>query len=112
MRSLVWSQAAALDVLGAVCLGFAFAGLVASAFELATGRPIGFRLLKDGGAAAFATVPILVFSAPLIIVRNTIRGRRTEPRSTLSLLLATAVAAAWSSLCGRVVLDALGCFGA
>ena len=70
----------ALESLAALGLGFAFAGLLVSAFELLTRRRAGFGLLEAGGPFALACVPLLVFSAPFIILRNTVRGRRFERR--------------------------------
>lgn len=95
-----------VESLEALFLGFAFAGLLASAFELVLRRPIGFGLLQAGGWAALASVPVLVFSAPVIIVRNTIRGRRIERRPLVSVVVASVIAGFWSLLCGRLVLDA------
>jgi hypothetical protein len=96
---------ASLEALHALVLGFAFAGLLASAFELFTERRASFGLLQAGGVVAVASVPILVFSAPFIIVRNTIRGRAIEGRPIPFVMLATMVACLWSLMSGRVVLD-------
>lgn len=102
-------DAAQYEALQALMLGFAFAGLLASAFEFVTARRVGFRLLQAGGWGALACVPIVVFSAPFIIVRNTVDGRRLEGRSFGFVTLATAIACMWSLLSGRIVLDlALG----
>jgi hypothetical protein len=97
---------AKLDAIAALCLGFAFAGLLASAFELLARRPLGFGILQRGGVGALASVPVLVFSAPHIIVRNTIRGRRFERRPFHFVMLATIIACLWSLMSGRLVLDA------
>ncbi|MBV9079232.1 MAG: hypothetical protein JO048_17345 [Methylobacteriaceae bacterium] len=97
---------AAIDSLSALGLGFAFAGLTSSGFELVAGRPLGFGLLNTGGVKALAAVPVLVFSAPLLIIRNTIRGRRFERRPIHFVMIATIIACFWSLLSGRVVFDA------
>jgi hypothetical protein len=94
-----------IDSLAALCIGFAFAGLLASGFELFVRRPLSFTLLQGGGLGALASVPVLVFSAPLIIVRNTIRGRRFERRPFHFVMIATMIACLWSLMAGRVVLD-------
>ena len=94
-----------LDALLALGLGFAFAGLVASSFELLARRPMSFNLLNEGGIRALLSVPVLVFSAPMIILRNTIRGRRIEHRPVHFVFLATIIACGWSLMSGRVVLD-------
>jgi hypothetical protein len=97
---------AAIESLEALVLGFAFAGLVASAFELFAGRRASFALLQAGGLAAVACIPLVVFCAPFIIVRNTILGRRLERRPFPFVMLATVVACLWSLMSGRLVLDA------
>ncbi len=94
-----------LELLQALVLGFAFAGLLASAFELVTERRASFGLLQSGGALAVMSVPILVFSAPFIILRNTLRGRRVERRPFGFVMAATVIACAWSLMSGRVMLD-------
>jgi hypothetical protein len=96
---------AALESLQALALGFAFAGLLASAFEMMTERRASFHLLETGGVAALASVPVLVFSAPFIILRNTVRGRRFERRPIHFVMLATIIACLWSLMSGRLVLD-------
>lgn len=95
----------AIEAIQALGLGFAFAGLLASAFELMTERRASFHLLQGGGIAALASVPVLVFSAPFIIVRNTVRGRQLEGRPFHFVMLATMIACGWSLLSGRLVLD-------
>jgi hypothetical protein len=102
MAGLEPSQVTALS---ALVLGFAFAGFVASAFQAMTQRPASFRLLNSGGWAAFASVPLLMTAAPVIIMRNTIRGRRFERRSMIVVMLATIIACLWSMVSGRVVLS-------
>ena len=95
----------AMESFQALGLGFALAGLLASAFELCTNRRASFGLLEKGGVVALAFVPILVFSAPFIILRNTVRGRRFERRPIGFVFAATVIAGFWSLMCGRVVLD-------
>lgn len=94
-----------IDAFSALGLGFAFAGLLASLFELVWRKPLGFGLLQIGGMGAVASVPVLVFSAPLLIIRNTVRGRRIERRPIPYVMLATVLAGFWSIMCGRLVLD-------
>jgi hypothetical protein len=91
--------------LQALGLGLAFAGLLASTFEIVTARRASFRLLQMGGLPALACVPILIFCAPFIILRNTIRGRRLERRPVAFVALATMIACGWGLLSGRLVLD-------
>jgi hypothetical protein len=99
---------AALSAFQALILGFVFAGLLASGFELFTERRASFSLLHSGGLLAVASVPMLVFSAPFIILRNTVRGRRFEDRPIGFVMLATIIAGFWSLCSGRVMLDVIG----
>src|ERR1700749_2993588 len=47
----------------ALAFGFAFAGLLASAYQLVTERPAGFGLLQRGSRfLTFAAVPFLAFA--------------------------------------------------
>jgi hypothetical protein len=77
-------EPAALEALQALVLGFAFAGLLASTFEFVTETRASFHLLERGGATALASVPVLVFSAPFIILRNTLRGAGSSGGRCLS----------------------------
>ena len=57
----------------AVALGFAVAGLCASGYRVFSVRFPSFRLLEVGPMTArVAAVPLLVFAAPFIIMRNTL----------------------------------------
>jgi hypothetical protein len=96
----------AFEALEALALGFAFAGLLASAFELMTEQRASFHLLQAGGVVALASLPVVVFSAPVIILRNTVRGRRFERRPFHFVMIATMIACFWSLMSGRLVLDA------
>jgi hypothetical protein len=98
-------DAASLNSLHALMAGFAFAGLMASGFELFTARRASFSLLQTGGVGALACVPVVVFSAPFIILRNTVQGRRLEQRPIGFVMAATILACLWSLISGRVVLD-------
>ena len=106
------SQPAALEALQSLLIGFAFAGLLASAFELFTSHRADFKLLEMGGLAAVASVPVVVFSAPFLILRNTVRGRQIEGRPFMFVMIASMTAAIWSMASGRVVLDLLHVLGA
>ena len=98
----------ALNSLFALCIGFAFAGALASGYQAMAERPAGFALLGEGVAPkTFAAVPFLVFAAPFIIMRNTVRGRRIEKRRAEFVMLATVLAGFWSMMCGTVFLRLL-----
>jgi hypothetical protein len=93
----------------ALFLGFAFAGLLAQGFEMTTQRAASFRLL-NGGIAALPFVPVLVFSGPFILMRNTIRGRRFERRKIRFVMAATILAGFWSMACGQLMIGTVKVF--
>lgn len=95
----------AFESMQTLCLGLALSGLLANAFELFTARRASFSLLERGGVSAMAAIPVLAFSAPFIILRNTVRGRRIERRPIPFVMVATMIACGWSLLSGRIVLD-------
>ena len=95
----------AVESLQTLFLGLALSGLLATAFELFTERRASFSLLERGGVSAAAALPVLAFTAPFIILRNTVRGRRIEGRPIPFVMIATMIACGWSLLSGRVVLD-------
>ena len=91
----------------AVALGFAAAGLW-SGYRLFSVRFPSFRLLEVGPMTArVAAVPLLIFSAPFIIMRNTLRARRLERRRGELVMVATVIAGLWSLMFGTVVVMAL-----
>ncbi|MDQ8726570.1 DUF6949 family protein [Bradyrhizobium sp. LHD-71] len=96
----------------AVGIGFALAGALVSAYQAFAQRPAGFGLLAQGpGPQAFAAVPFLVFAAPFIIMRNTVRGRRTDNRRVEFVMLASVLAGFWSGMSGTffvMLLQAVG----
>lgn len=105
-------QPAAVEALQSLLLGFAFAGLLASAFELFTERRADFKLLQAGGFTAVASVPVVVFSAPFLILRNMMQGRQSDGHPFSFVMLAGLIAGIWSLVSGRVVLDLLHLLGA
>jgi hypothetical protein len=91
-----------------LAIGFAFAGLLATGYQLATSQAPSFRILESGPRpSTFAAVPFLVFAAPFIIMRNTLRGRRVEGRSFQLVMASTIVAGLWSLMSGTVALMVL-----
>ena len=95
-----------------LAMGFAIAGLIATGYQLVTSRPASFRLLQRGPRpATFAAVPLLVFAAPFIIIRNTIRGAKIEGRSFGFAALAAFLAGFWSLMSGTVVAMAFQAVG-
>src|SRR5258706_11849874 len=80
----------ALNSLFSLCIGFALAGALASGYQAMAERPAGFGLLGEGVAPkTFAAVPVLVFAAPLIILRNTLRGAQIWRRRFEVLMVGT-----------------------
>lgn len=91
-----------------LAIGFAVAGMCASGYRVFSAHFPSFRLLEVGPVPArFAAIPLLMFSAPFIIMRNTIRGRQVESRRTEIVMLATVIAGLWSLMSGTVVVLAL-----
>jgi hypothetical protein len=87
----------ALNSLFSLCIGFALAGALASGYQAMVQRPAGFGLLQEGVVPkALAAVPFLVFAAPFIIMRNTLRGARIERRRFQFVMMATMLAGFWS----------------
>jgi hypothetical protein len=89
----------------ALLVGFAFSGFLANTFNWLTERQPSFRMLEVGGIGAVASVPLVVFSAPFIILRNTVRGRRYQKRSLIFDFVATLIACGWSMVAGRVIIS-------
>ena len=101
-----------LNSLFSLCIGFAFAGALASGYQAMAARPAGFGLLQEGVAPkTFAAVPFLVFAAPFIIMRNTVRGRMIEGRRVQFVAMATVIAGFWSMMSGTFVLMLLDTAG-
>lgn len=91
-----------------LAIGFAVAGSSATGYRLFAEHFPSFRLLEVGPAAArFASIPLLMFAAPFIIMRNTLRGRRIERRRVEFVMVATVIAGLWSLMSGTVVVAAL-----
>ena len=94
-----------INSLFALAMGFAVAGLCASAYRLFCEHLPSFRLLEAGPMATrFAAIPLLMFSAPYIIMRNTLRGHRVEGRRPEIVMVATVIAGLWSLMSGTVVV--------
>jgi hypothetical protein len=102
----------AVNSLLSLCIGFALAGALASGFQACTERQAGFGLLQEGVAPRrFAAVPFLVFAAPFIIMRNTLRGVQVESRRFEFVMLATVIAGFWSLMSGTFFVMTLRAAG-
>jgi hypothetical protein len=106
-------MSAELTNLFALAIGFAVAGLLCSGYQLVTRRPASFRLLQRGPRpSTLAAVPLIVFAAPFIIVRNILRASRIEGRPFTAVAAAVVVAGLWSLMSGTVVVMALSALSA
>ena len=108
--ALVWSDSARslLDL----AIGFAVGGMLCSGYQLLTMQPASFNLLQEAERnRALAAVPFLMFAAPFIILRNTVRGRRIEGRNFGFATMAALVAGFWSLMSGTLVTMALQAVG-
>ncbi len=104
--------AQSLQMLLALALGFAVAGLIASAYRLATSRLPSFSMLSAGpSTTTLAMVPVLVLAAPFLIMRNTLRGRQQEGRRFEFVFMATLIAGFWSLMSGMVLVMSLQACG-
>ena len=102
----------ALNSLFTLCIGFAFAGALASGYQAFAERPAGFSLLQEGVTPQrFAAVPFLVFAAPFIIMRNTLRGVQVERRRVEFVMMATVIAGFWSLMSGTFFVMTLRAAG-
>jgi hypothetical protein len=91
-----------------LAIGFAVAGLLSTGYQLAASKPASFALLFRGARTSIlAAVAFLIFAAPFIIMRNTVRGSRVEQRRIEFVLLAAILAGFWSLMSGTVVVMAL-----
>lgn len=91
-----------------LAIGFSVAGMCATGYRVFAEHFPSFRLLEVGPATArFASIPLLMFSAPFIIMRNTLRGRRIEGRRAEFVMVATVIAGCWSLMSGTVVVMGL-----
>jgi hypothetical protein len=99
----------ALQSFYALALGFACAGCLATGYQAMTKRPPSLRLLRRGPRpSAFAAIPLLVFAAPFIIMRGTLRVQRRLKQSRFeTVMAATVVAGVWSLMTGTVVMMAV-----
>jgi hypothetical protein len=101
-----------LQMLLALALGFAVTGLCSSTYQLVTSRLPSFSQLSAGPRpSAFAAVPLLIVSAPFLIMRNTLLGRRQENRRFEFVFLATLIAGFWSLMSGMVLVMTLQACG-
>jgi hypothetical protein len=104
-RSVISPEA--LQSLYALAFGFAFAGMLCSGYQVFAERPASFSLLNATRLRALSAIPFLVFAAPFIILRNTVRGRIHEDRNIGFVTIATVIAGLWSLFAGTAAIEAL-----
>ena len=89
--------------LASLAFGFALAGSLTQGYQLLTARRLSFGLLASAQWwASILAVPLLLFAAPFIIIRNTIRGSSQSEGRIGLLAIATAIAGFWSLMSGSV----------
>jgi hypothetical protein len=89
----------------ALAIGFAVAGLLSTGYQYVTTHPASFRLIsRTSRLRALAALPFVIFAAPFIIMRNTIRARRIVGRRFAFVMLSTILAGFWSLMSGTVVV--------
>ena len=102
----------ALNTFFSICIGFALAGALVNGYQAVAERPAGFGLLQEGVAPrTFAAVPFLVFAAPFIIMRNTLRGAKIERRRFEFVMMATVLSGFWSLMSGTFFVMTLRAAG-
>ncbi len=101
-----------LQNLISVALGFAIAGCFTTGYQLATSRLPSFSQLNKGvGIQSLASVPVLAFAAPFLIMRNTIHSAIRDGRRFEFVFMATLIAGFWSLLSGTIVVATLRAVG-
>ena len=101
----------AFNSLFSLLIGFSLAGALSSGYQAFVTKPAGFGLLTQEAPKAFAAVPFLVFAAPFIIMRNTLRGARIERRRFEFVMMATVISGFWSLMSGTFFMMTLRATG-
>ena len=101
-----------MQMLLSLALGFAVAGMCSHGYQFFTSRLPSFSQLSAGPSAATLTaVPLLMVSAPFLILRNTLLGHRDEGRRFDFAFLATLIAGFWSLASGLTLVSVLQACG-
>jgi hypothetical protein len=97
-----------VQMLLALAIGFAVAGLCASGYRLATDRLPGIDLLSVGPKpSAFAALALLIFAAPFLLMRMTLASRGAALDRFQIVFVATVLAGIWSMMSGMALMMAL-----
>jgi Family of unknown function (DUF6949) len=96
------------QVLLALLLGFAIAGLCSTAYQLVTHRLPSFNLLSRGPKpSTFAALAVLLVAAPFLIMRNILTTRTAPSLERFQFVfLGTLIAGFWSAMSGMVMIMA------
>jgi hypothetical protein len=96
--------AEAIQSFFSLAIGFAMAGVLSSGYQALAKHPLSVRLMESQTRPfALMAVPLLVFAAPFLIMRYTLRTARVERGNASLVAIATALAGFWSLMSGTVV---------
>ncbi len=88
-----------------VALGFSVAAMLATGYESVVREKLDLGQLERGPSVfAIATVVLLVFAAPFVMLRHAIVAVLTQRTGIEFVMVTTAVAAFWSLMSGVVVV--------
>ena len=97
-----------VQMLLALSLGFAVAGLCCSAYRLATDRLPSLSQLACGPRpSAFAALALLIIAAPFLIMRMVLLGGGEALDRFQVVFLATVLAGFWSLMSGLALMTTL-----
>jgi hypothetical protein len=97
-----------LQMVLALLLGFAVAGLCSTGYQLTTNTLPNIHVLTRGPKlSTFAALSVLIVAAPFLIMRN-ILTEKPEPRFERFqfVFVGTVIAGFWSAMSGMVVIMA------
>jgi len=92
-------------ILFAIAAGFVAAGVTTSGYQLITNRPLSFEIPDWPALGRFLLGFALIFSGPVILMRNAIRARIIEGRPVAWLAASTVVSMSWSFVLGLFVMQ-------
>ena len=75
-----------------------------SFYQLVTSTQCRFEMEDEGVLKGVMTIILWMFTGPVILMRNALRGRRIERRNIGWLMASTVIAASWSFCSGLLVL--------
>ena len=91
--------------------GLALAGLLASAYAMLAGRPLGFAFEEAGSSVElFAGIMMRIAAGPYLLARQAVEQVRGGDPSPVLVAGLIAAACMWGCLSGIVIIDLLGGF--